>query len=117
MKVRDSLKRGTVELVLLTLLENEDMYGYQMLQEAQIRSGGCFELKEGTAYPILYRLLDRGLISERAERAGRRRIRIYYHLEQIGRDYLEELKQEYMYVTEGIERILTGETDADILDD
>ncbi len=109
MKVRDSLKRGTVEMVILHMLQDGDKYGYELLQELQARSNGLFELKEGTAYPILYRLIDKGLISDEPRLVGRRRTRVYYHIEPAGLEYLHELKTEYYQLTEGIDHILNGE--------
>ncbi len=108
MKIRDSLKRGTVEMVILHLLQENDMYGYELLQELQSRSNGMFELKEGTAYPILYRLIDKGLITDEQRLVGRRRTRVYYHLEPAGKEYLESLKTEYYQLSEGIAQILNS---------
>ena len=60
MGITEGLKRGTVELMLLTLLKDEDMYGYQLSQELEIRSKGLFLLQEGSMYPTLYRMLEKG---------------------------------------------------------
>lgn len=63
MSIWESLKRGTVDLLLLTLLHEEDMYGYQLSQELSNRSEGLYVMPEGSMYPTLYRMLEKGLIS------------------------------------------------------
>ena len=57
MQVRENLKRGTVEMILLHLLQERDMYGYELLQEMNERSKGKFTLKDGSMYPIMYRMI------------------------------------------------------------
>lgn len=57
------LKRGVLEIVVLKLLSQGRAYGYQLLQRLDQESGGLFRIKEGTLYPILYRLEDDGLFS------------------------------------------------------
>lgn len=99
-------KRGMVELLLLVLLSEGDKYGYQLSQELTERSNGLFVLKETSMYPTLYRLLEKGVISDREEVTGKRRIRVYYHLEETGKQYLELLKQEYFAVTIGAMHVL-----------
>lgn len=106
MQVRENLKRGTVEMVLLHLLQERSMYGYEILQEMRSRSHEKFYLKEGSMYPILYRMIDKGLITDEQVLVGRRRKRVYYHLTEEGEKYLAEIKAEYFSITEGIEKIM-----------
>ena len=63
MKFDKGLIAGSSTLLILSLLQNEDMYGYQMIVELARRSNDTFQMKEGTLYPILYRLEDDGLIA------------------------------------------------------
>ncbi len=56
------LKKGVLEMLVLELLCAAPGYGYELLSQLKTRSGGLFALKEGTLYPILYRLEDGGLI-------------------------------------------------------
>lgn len=106
MGIRENLKRGTVELLLLTLLSEADMYGYQLSQELDSRSQGLFQLQEGSMYPTLYRMIDKKLISDRQEKVGKRRVRVYYHLEPLGVSYLQEISKEYENLTQGIFYVL-----------
>lgn len=85
MQVRENLKRGTVEMILLHLLQGRDMYGYELLQEMNERSKGKFTLKDGSMYPILYRMIDKRLITDEQVLVGRRRTRVYYHLTDEGK--------------------------------
>ena len=106
MAVSDNLKRGSVDILLLTLLEEEDMYGYQISQELAKRSDGRYKLLESSMYPILYRMEDKGFISERREQVGKRKVRVYYHIEETGRAYLKEALEEYLSTMGGVLQIL-----------
>lgn len=106
MAVSDNVKRGSIEIVILTLLKESDMYGYQLSQEMKLRSKGRYSLLESSMYPSLYRMLDKGLISDRQEKVGKRRVRVYYHLEPAGEEYLEKAKEEYLSLTFGVLDIL-----------
>ena len=104
--MNDNLKRGTIEIVLLTLLKDGDKYGYELTQALDEKSQGLFPMKETALYPVLYRLQHKGLISDRCEQVGVRRTRIYYHLEPSGSAYLEESIREYISLTRGIFNVL-----------
>lgn len=106
MQVRENLKKGTVETVLLHLLSERPMYGYEVVQEMKKRSNEQFVLKDGSMYPILYRMIDKGLITDEQVLVGKRRTRVYYHLTEEGKAYLEEIKAEYLFITEGIAKLL-----------
>lgn len=62
-KFLQQLKRGIFEMLTLQLISEKPTYGYELLSELSARSEGLFALKEGTLYPILYRLEDDGLIA------------------------------------------------------
>ena len=101
MGITDGLKRGIIEILLLALLEEEDMYGYQICQELKKKSQGLFVISEGSLYPTLYRLLDKGYISDRTELVGRRRTRVYYHLNGSGKRYMKDALAQYYSITRG----------------
>lgn len=110
MPAADGVKRSSVELLLLTLLQEEDMYGYQISQELERRSDGAYTLQESSMYPILYRMMDKGYISDKPVRVGKRRMRVYYHLEDAGVDRLARARKEYLSLNLGVLKIL-GVTD------
>ena len=93
-------------IVILALLKREDMYGYQLVQETIQCSGGRIITQEGSLYPVLYKLLDMGYISDQKVQVGKRMTRIYYHLEPAGEAHLQELMAEYTAIAEGINLIL-----------
>lgn len=106
MSIADNLKRGSVDLLLLYLLKEEDMYGYQMSQELINRSGGKYRLQETSLYPILYRLIDNEYISCKKVLVGKRRTRIYYHIEPKGLDYYNQALNDYLNTVSGALQIL-----------
>ena len=72
------------QLLVLSLLANEDMYGYQMILELARRSDHTFEMKEGTLYPVLHGLEKDGLVEAYQQEAPTGRMRKYYHLTRKG---------------------------------
>ena len=67
---QNSFRRGVMSLVILGLLRREDMYGYQLVQETERVTGGRIVTQEGSLYPLLYKLVDQGLISDRVFRSS-----------------------------------------------
>lgn len=100
-----------MSLVILGLLKQEDMYGYQLVQETERRSGGRITTQEGSLYPVLYKLVDQSLITDRKVLVGKRMTRVYYHLEPAGEQRLRELIQEYEDVTRGVFQIIKKDDD------
>ena len=96
---QNSFRRGVMSLVILGLLKKEDMYGYQLVQETERKSGGRITTQEGSLYPV---------ISDRKVLVGKRMTRVYYHLEPAGEQRLKELIREYEEVTNGVLQIIEG---------
>lgn len=105
---QSNFRRGVMSLVILSLLKQKDMYGYQLVQEIVKQSGGRIITQEGSLYPVLYKLQDQGLISDKRVLVGKRMTRVYYHLEPGGDIRLKELIQEYEEVTKGVFQIIEG---------
>lgn len=103
---QDNFKRGTAEMLILHLLCEEDLYGYQITQSFAEKSNGVYTMLEGSLYPILYRLSDAGYISEYTKLVGKRRTRKYYHIEEAGREYLASILAEYDTIIDSINKIL-----------
>lgn len=104
-----SFRRGVMSLVILALLKREDMYGYQLVQETARSSGERLTTQEGSLYPVLYKLVEQGMISDRRVLVGKRMTRVYYHLEPAGDAYLQALIREYEDVTKGVYQIIHEE--------
>jgi len=104
---RSNFKKGSVEMLLLQILSTEgDCYGYQLSQLINERSNGVLVIPEGSMYPTLYKLIDNKYITDYKTTVGRRMTRVYYHLEDTGKERLKELKEAYREVTEAINEII-----------
>jgi len=103
----DNFKRGTVELVVLSVLREKDMYGYEIVKTVKEKSGGNFDLPLGTLYPVLYRFLDNGYLSDYDEIVNKR-LRKYYRLEEKGKEFYENLLLEYKRISAGVNMIVEG---------
>lgn len=105
-QISRELMKGSIELVLLAVLEHEPMYGYQIVKEVKASSQGVLQLKEGSLYPALHRLEHAGLVASawqtRADGAPRR----YYQLTEFGREAVKARRQEWQTFTSAIEGVL-----------
>lgn len=80
------LKKGVLEMLVLWMICEQPTYGYELLQRLKEQSHGRFALKEGTLYPILYRLEDDGLIAARwSQGEGRVAPKKIYEATETGR--------------------------------
>ncbi len=113
MKTIDNMKRGTLELLILSLLCEEDMYGFQISQLFASRSKNNFVVPEGTLYPALYRLVKEDYISDYKKQVGERKMRVYYHIEPKGKEFLEEISTAYRTMIQSIDDIISGDTSDD----
>lgn len=97
-----------MEMLLLKIIQDGDCYGYQIVQSLKRLSNGNINIAEGTMYPILYRLLDKGYIKDEKRLVGIRQTRVYYSIQPEGREYLKKLYQDYLNMTACIEMIMEG---------
>ena len=102
-------KRKTIdhtELLVLSLLSQADMYGYQMIAELERQSNHTFEMREGTLYPVLHGLEQSGAVSSyrAAPTAGKERK--YYHLTKKGLELLQEEEQEWRTYSTAVNAVL-----------
>lgn len=106
MSFRDQIRKGSTETLLLMLLADEPMYGYQINQELAQRSDGYFETKEGLLYPTLHRMQKEGLISSEWRQPDGSRRRKYYTLTRLGREQLKEQKEEWQLFMTQLQKLL-----------
>ncbi|MCM1144541.1 MAG: PadR family transcriptional regulator [Blautia sp.] len=105
------MKKGVLDMLVLKLLEEQRKYGYQLIQELQEKSGGVFCLKEGTLYPILYRLEDEQLVESKWSEPEEKQIpRKYYVLTDKGREALPQIYQIWQQIVSGVDCITGDET-------
>ena len=106
-KYEKQMKKGILEMLILKLVGQEPKYGYQIIQEMKEKSQDTFLLKDGTLYPILYRLEDDGLVvSEWSELEGTQVPRKYYRITEQGRQALEEIESVWRRISDGVLKVL-----------
>ncbi len=108
MSVDKSLVTRSTSLLLLKLLEEDDRYGYQMIEELAKRSDRTFSLKAGTLYPLLHDLQAEGLLTVYEKTAENGRSRKYYSITKEGRGALEEKKAEWAEFYQAVNKVLGG---------
>src|SRR5437016_3842649 len=103
------LKKGSAELLILSLVESRARHGYEISKLIEERSGGALRFHVASLYPLLYRLEKRGWIQGRwVEKEGQRRRR-YYRLTPQGNKILAAQKRGWENFVEAIQRITGGE--------
>ncbi len=108
MPIDKSLLAGSTGMLVLKLLEDGDLYGYQMIEELRRRSDRTFELKAGTLYPLLHTLEQKGFVEAYQREEDAVRPRRYYRLTKSGRSQLAERETEWRTFTGAVERVLKG---------
>jgi PadR family transcriptional regulator, regulatory protein PadR len=104
--IERELKRGSLELIVLHLLEPGEAYGYQIVSKLTEETNGSLEVSDGTLYPVLYRLERAGFVSVRWETPDRGVPRKYYRLTAAGRQELARLTHEWTTFAKAMERLL-----------
>jgi len=101
------LKKGSAELMILSLLEDQPRHGYDISKLIEQRSAGAVKFRVASLYPLLYRLEQRGWIDGRwVEKAGQRRRR-YYHLTKEGKRVLAAQRRGWQEFVQAI-KLITG---------
>lgn len=105
MRYSKELLKGSTSTLILSVLENNDLYGYRIIRELEVRSEKAFEMSEGTLYPILHALeKEKFLESYWDEIDGRRRK--YYHITNKGKKQLAEKKEEWKSFSANVNKVL-----------
>jgi len=94
LKINKELMKGSTVILILSLLDRKDMYGYEMTKEIELKSKGVFTLKEGTLYPILHTLEAERMVEAYWNEEGARK-RKYYRITDAGRRGLKEKRAEW----------------------
>lgn len=97
---------GNVETLLLAILREGPSYGYEIIQTLNNRAAGLLRMGEGTAYPVLHRLEERGLIAARWTTAKTGRRRKYYRLTPKGRRSLAANAQQWQALVQLMNTVL-----------
>lgn len=106
-KYERQMKKGVLDMLVLRMLKTEVKYGYQIIQELREKSGEIFLLKDGTLYPILYRLEDDGLVVSRwSEAVGKQVPRKYIEITEEGKRALAEIVEVWKRISDGVGKIM-----------
>ena len=107
---RDALDRqfvkGGATTIVLSILSEEPMYGYELIRAIRDRSQGILDFSDGTIYPLLYSLRDKGYIAGRAETSAAGRPRKIYRITEAGRAVLERKLKDWTDFSRGMELAL-----------
>lgn len=106
---RRELLKGSTETLLLSLLVEEAMYGYQIAREMERRSNGYFAFKEGTLYPALHRLERVGLLQGSWQENAVNQLRRYYAITREGREALAALQAEWRRFSRAVNLVVEPE--------
>ncbi len=100
------LLKGTLSLLILSLLARKPMYGYEIAATVRRDTDGVFEWKEGSLYPNLHKLEADGLIRGQWEPAGSARKRRYYHITRAGQAALADKRQSWQQISTAVNKVL-----------
>lgn len=111
-KYEKQMKKGVLDMLVLKMMVEEPKYGYQIIQEIREKSDQIFSLKDGTLYPVLYRLEEEGfVVSEWSEAEGKQVPRKYYRITDAGREALIQIQNVWKNISAGVEKIMEGDRD------
>lgn len=108
-EIEENLKVGILDILILKLLTEKELYGYEIKQLIFERSNNNILIKEGSLYGPLYRMEKKEFISSRKEVVGKKRFRNYYSITDLGRQYLKTAEEAYKQLTSGAWKILYEE--------
>ena len=108
MAIEKSLVSGSMTMLILKLLSEKDMYGYEMIDTLRQKSQNVFELKAGTLYPLLHSLEEKGLLVVYEQEFGGK-TRKYYSLTKQGEKLLEKKTEEWREYSAAVSNVLALE--------
>jgi len=108
MKFESQLLKGIAPVVVLEILSRGPMYGYELSQAIEHRSGDILSLGKGTLYPLLYNLEAKKLITGKWAKNPSRRKRRYYSITGKGKDELSMQKAQLRELTTGLNLVFGG---------
>ena len=108
MQLQRQMRKGSTPVLILSLLAEQPMYGYQIARELEQRSEGYFTMKEGLLYPALHQMEGDGLLSSEWRTVAGARRRKYYFITEKGRKVLASSVAEWITFTEKLIRVIGG---------
>ena len=108
MAYKNNLITGITELLVLKILEQQDSYVYEIQKMINNHSEQLLSISLNTTYTVTYKLEKENLISEYSKRVGKKRTRVYYHLEETGKEHLAKVMTNYNNMIDGVNRIINS---------
>ncbi len=105
--MNSQLKRGTLELCVLSIVGKKDCYGYELVN----RISECMHITEGTIYPLLKRLKDNGYIDSYIVESQEGPPRKYYNITDTGRVLMQEQENEWFEFVRSVNQLLKGDNE------
>ena len=100
--------KGTLEMIVLEVLQHEPMHGWGITELIERRSEGLLSVNQGSLYPALYRLVARGWVSSEWGSTENNRSARYYSLTRSGRKQLATERAQWQKLSRGVDLILSG---------
>ena len=108
MGTRLDMRKGSTTVLILSLLAEKPMYGYQIAKELAARSGGVFDFKEGTLYPALHRMEKDGHLTSYWEVVEEGPSRKYYAITEKGQGALAQKSRDWGRFARALLQVLEG---------
>ena len=108
MEIDKGLIGGSTILLVLSLLEEADRYGYEIIKELEARSDKTFQFKEGSLYPVLHKLENKGIVTSYFSKGATGKERKYYRITKSGRRRLSEEKQKWKLFSGCVDKVIGG---------
>jgi transcriptional regulator len=105
LEINTKIKRGSGELAILALLDQEPLHGYEISKRIAQQTGGVLQFNLASLYPLLYRMEKRGWVKGKWEEAQSGRKRRCYHLMPKGKKQLAPLREEWSSFFQALHRI------------
>ena len=99
---------GSTVLMILSLLEEKEMYGYEIIKELERRSKNVFSFKEGTLYPVLHRMENQNYVKSVRKTGENGKERKYYSITQEGKAQLVKEKKQWQEFTFSVNEVIGG---------
>ncbi len=112
MKIDKGLIGGGTLLLLLSLLQERDRYGYEIIKELELRSDKTFQFKEGTLYPVLHKLESNGHVKSYMAKGETGKERKYYKITTKGEKQLVEEKEKWQVYSMAVNKVIGGDAHA-----
>jgi PadR family transcriptional regulator PadR len=110
-KTNPAFMTGVPEILVLRLLADREMYGYELVQAIEVATGQAIKLGEGVVYPVLHALEESGYLRARRKPVNGR-TRVYYSVTAGGKKRLASVMSEWTRITRAVSQVLEGASHA-----